>query len=374
MEKLFKRMNDRIVPDSRLNAAILEAAIPRKRLNFRPLSAVAAVLAVILLTTPVMAAYVEPVNELLYQLSPEMAERFTPIRKTVNKNGIQMEVLSASVHGNVAEIVVSFEDFEGERLTRNFLPEFNIRHYNPPLTLDSGMRVEGLTDDYSGYDTETGKAIYLLTFHYLEQNLAELFENKITLICENGYRWLEPETYSVPLELTDTEIMTVEVERGYPTDHVPEVPFDGFGTGAKGGNEEWNRRTEYNLLTPGESAMELTKEAEITGIAFVDGQLHIQSRSLSNIVGCDTYLVDQEGNRIEPSVYTTFTIDEGKDRGFYKEEVFDITEAEMENYTLEIVVSASERIEGPWKVTFEFEEVDYDGDVVAVETEVPVEE
>ena len=373
MEQLFKKMNDSIIPDSRLNTAVLEAASPRKRLSFRPLSAVAAVLAVILLATPVMAAYVEPVNELLYQLSPEMAERFTPIRKTINKNGIQMEVLSASVHGNVAEIVVSFEDLEGERITRNFLPEFEIRHYSPFLTLVSGMRVEGLTDDCSGYDPETGKAPYLLTFHCLEQNLAELFDNKITLICEQGYRWLEPEAVTLPLKLSDTEIMTVQVERGYPTDHVPEIPFDGFGTGAKGGNEEWNRRTEYNILTPGKTAINLTMETEITGIAFVDGQLHIQSRSLSDIVGCDALLVDREGNRIEPSVYAAFTIEEGENWGFYKEEVFDITEAEMENYTLEIIVSASERIEGPWKVTFEFEEVDYDGDVVVVETEVPVE-
>lgn len=372
MENLFKRMNDRIVPDSRLNAAVMAQATPRKKVNFRPLSAVAAVLAILLMATPVMAAYVEPINELLYQLSPEMAERFTPIRKTVNKNGIQMEVLSASVHGNVAEIVVSFEDFEEERLTRNFLPEFEIRHYSPSLTLVSGMRVEGLTDDFSGYDPETGKSTYLLTFHCLEQNLAELFENKITLVCENGYRNLPSEAFCFPLELTDTEIMTVQVERGYPTDHVPEVPFDGFGTGGKGANEEWNRRTEYNLLTPGEAAIQVTDIVSITGIAFVDGQLHIQSRSISNIVGCDSYLVDADGNRVSAPMYAVFTIDEGKNHGFYKEEVFDITEADSENYTLEIVVNSAEHIDGPWKVTFAFEEIDYEGDVVTVETEVPV--
>lgn len=372
MEQLFHKMNDQVTPNPRLKAAVMEKVTPRKRLHFRPLTAVAAMLAVLLMATPVMAAYVEPINELLYQVSPEMAERFTPIQKSSVKNGIKMEVISASVHGNVAEMVVSFEDLEGNRITNDFMPEFEIRHYSPFMTLVSGMRVEGLTDDYSGYDPETGKATYLLTFHCLEQNLAELFDNKISLISENGYRRLPSETFNFPLELTDTEIMTVQVERGYPTDHVPEVPFDGFGTGARGDNEEWNRRTEYNILTPGETALELTMGAEITGIAFVDGQLHVQSRDLSNIVGCDVILVDQKGNRIEPSVYTTFTIDKGEDRGFYKEEVFDITEAEMGNYTLEIAVNASERIDGPWKVTFEFEECDYEGDVVAVETEVPV--
>ena len=374
MEKLFKRMNDRIVPDSRLNAAVLEAAIPRKRLNFRPLSAVAAVLAVILLATPVMAAYVEPVNELLYQISPEMAERFTPIRKTVNKNGIQMEVLSASVHGNVAEIVVSFEDLEGDRVTRSFMPEFEIRDYRLFSDLSGGMSVEGLSEDHSGYDPETGTRTFLLSKFYLGADVADLLGNKITLISDFATKSNEPQTYTYPLELTEREVMTVKVERGQPTDHAVEVPFDGFGYGSREGNEEWNRRTEYDILTPGETALELTKEAEITGIAFVDGQLHIQSRSLSNLVGCDVSLIDQNSNRMYPPVYNNFTIEEGENRGFYKEDIFDITEEELENYTLEIVVSSSEVIEGPWKVTFEFEEVDYDGDVVAVETEVPVEE
>lgn len=372
MENLFKRMNDRIVPDPKLNAAVLAQAAPRKKVHFRPLSAVAAVLAVLLMATPVMAAYVEPINELLYKISPNMAERFSPIRKSDTENGIRMEVLSASVHGNVAEMVVSLEDLEEDRITRSFLPEFEIRHYSPTLTLVSGMRIEGLTEDFSGYDPETGKATYLLTFHCLEENLAELFENKITLVCESGYRKLPSETFTFPLGLTDTEMLTVQVERGQPTDHVPEVPFDGFGTGAKGGNEEWNRRTDYSILAPGEAAIPVTDTVSITGIAFVDGQLHIQSRSTSNIVGCDAYLVDAEGNRESAPRYLNFTIDEGKNHGFYKEEVFDITEADLENYTLEIVVNSSEKIEGPWKVTFEFEEADYEGDVVAVETEVPV--
>lgn len=371
MENLYKRMNDQIVPDPKLNSAVLEQASPRKRLSFRPLTAVAAVLAVLLMATPVMAAYVEPIHELLYQLSPEMAERFTPVQKTSVKNGIRMEVLSASVHGNVAEMVVSFEDLEEDRITRSFLPDFEIRHYSPSMTLVSGMRVEGLTEDFSGYDPETGKATYLLTFHCLEQNLAELFDNKITLIANNGLKVLEPRKFTHPLTLTDTEIITVQVERGYPTDHVPEVPFDGFGTGAKGGNEEWNRRTEYNLLTPSEAAIQVTNTVSITGIAFVDGQLHIQSRSTSNIVGCDAYLIDTNGNQVSAPKYANFTIDEGKNHGFYKEEVFDIIETDLENYSLEIVVNSSERIEGPWKVTFAFEEADYEGDVVAVETEVP---
>lgn len=372
MENLFKRMNDQLVPDSRLNAAVLEQAMPRKRLNFRPLSAVAAVLAVLLMTTPVMAAYVEPINELLYQLSPEMAERFTPIRKSDTENGIRMEVLSASVHGNVAEMVVCFEDLEGNRIKHNFFPEFQVRDYQLFGSLTSGMRVEGLSEDFSGYDPETGTITFLLSQHYLGVDVAEILGNKITLISDHALVSNEPQAYIFPLVPTDMEIMTVRVERGHPTDHAVEVPFDGFGTGSRRDNSEWNRRTEYNILTPGETAFEITEETCITGIAFVDGQLHIQSRSTSNIVGCDVRLVDRDENRIHPPVYNNFTIDKGENHGYYKEDIFDITEADLENYTLEIVVNSSERIEGPWKVTFEFEECDYEGDVVAVETEVPV--
>jgi len=372
MEKLYKKMNDQISPDPRLKSAVMEQAVPRKRLNFRPLSAVAAMLAVLLMATPVMAAYVEPINELLYQISPEMAGRFTPVRKSCVKNGIKMEVLSASVHGNVAEMVVSFEDLEGNRVTDTFLPEFEIRDYRLFGNQGGGMSVGGLSEDHSGYDPETGIRTFLLSKFYLGADVADLLGNKITLISDFATKSNEPQTYTYPLELVDREVMTVKVERGQPTDHAVEVPFDGFGYGSREGYEEWNRREEYSILTPGEAAFAVTEDAVITGIAFVDGQLHIQSRTRKDTTGCNASLVDSDGNILHPQMYNNFVIEEGDNWGWYREEVFDISPEEMENYTLQVLIQTSDTIGGPWKVTFEFTECDYEGDVVTVETEVPV--
>ena len=110
MKHLFQAMNDQIRPSPELNEMVMDSIRPRKIWNLRPVGAIAAMLAVVLLATPVMAAYIPPINDLMYQVSPQMAERFTPIQKSCVKNGIKMEVVSASVHGNVAEMVVSREE------------------------------------------------------------------------------------------------------------------------------------------------------------------------------------------------------------------------------------------------------------------------
>ena len=236
----------------------------------------------------------------------------------------------------------------------------------------SGMRVDGLSDDYSGYDPETGIRTFLLTQHYMDVDVTELLGNKITLIADHGLKNLEPVEYNMPLELTDTEVMTVRVERGRPTDHAVEVPFDGFGYGSTAGYESWTKKEEYSILTPGDEVHQLTKELSVTGIAFADGQLHVQTRSSNAWTSGEVWLIDKNGEGQYAKMFNSFQIDDGVYAGYYKEDVFDITETELENYTLQVVVQSHEQIDGPWKVTFEFTESDYEGDVVGMETEVPV--
>ena len=193
--------------------------------------------------------------------------------------------------------------------------------------------------------------------------------SKITLTARDARKATEPEIFRYPLELAQREVMTVQVEQGFPTDHAVEVPFDGFGTGSYTGYEEWNFREEYDILTPGETAIHVTEEISITGIAFVNGQLHIQSRCINNLCNGDVYLVDRNGNRRSCDMWNTFQIDEGTDQGSYKEHIFDISEAEQENYTLEIEAFRDELIGGPWKVTFAFTECDYEADTAVMVTE-----
>ena len=344
MKAAFRKLNESILPSDDLQDQVFAKIAHKRVARFRPLSAVAAVLAVFLLATPAMAAYIEPVNNFVYQISPELAGWFTPIQKTSENKGIKMEVLSATVYDNTAEMVVYFADQEGDRITNNYVPEFMIRNYGPVHTIVRAMQVERL-------DGET----YRVTHCYEDVAAEELLEDKVTLYADYVLEEKKAETVTYPLELAQRDVMIVEVGKNYPDEIPAGIPFDGFGFGSISGYEEWNRKEEFHVLTPGETAFEVTEDTAITGIAFVDGKLHIQSRSSSGFICCDAYLVDENGNRMQPGVWYVFQIDAGENTSFYKEAVFDISEAEMENYKLELVVDGYERIEGPWEVTFEFE-------------------
>lgn len=344
MKAAFQKLNEPIVPGTELRDKVFEKIEHKRAVRLRPLAAVAAVLAVFMLATPVMAAYVEPVNNFVYQISPELAGRFTPIQKISENKGIRLEVLSATVYDNVAEMVVSFADLEGDRITDDFVPEFMIRNYGPVHTIVRGMQVERL-------DGET----YRVKHCYEDMTAEELLEDKVTLCADYLLEEKESKTFTYPLELVQRDVMTVEVGKNYPDEIPAGITFDGFGFGSISGYEEWNRKEEFQVLTPGETAFAATEDTAITGIAFVDGKLHIQSRSSSGFICCDAYLVDENGDRLQPGMWNVFQIDADEKAGFYKEEVFDISEAEMENYMLELVVDGYERIEGPWEVTFEFE-------------------
>lgn len=373
MKSAYRNLNEKIRPDDSLKDRVFEKLERKPVHRFRPAAAVAAVLAVILLATPVMAAQIPVVSDWLYALSPEIAERFTPIRKSDVKNGIKMEVASASIHGSTAEVIVTFEDLEGDRISYNYLPEFEVRDYTKNDSLISGMTAKKLD-----YDYETGISTFLFELTYLNATVEEVMGNKFTLIAYGGENYLPDEEYDVPLTLTDSETMTVKpetmtamVERGYLTDHAGKFQFDGFGKGAQEGYEAWNSREEYTVIVPGVPVCEVTEGFDIMGMTYIDGQLHIQYRLRDELDGC-LWLEDQAGNKIYWQCLNYINIFEGENYGYYNEDIFDISEEEVGSYRVHCSVRPVEQIEGPWKVTFEFTESDYVDEGKPAQTTEPV--
>ena len=354
MKAAFQKMNESICPAQGLEKKVLEKITRKPAARFRPLTAVAALLAVVMLATPAMATNITVVNDFLYEISPELVGYFTPIQKSSVQNGIKMEILAASICGDVAEMVVSFEDLEGDRVAEDFIPEFELRNYSDMHSRVSAMQVGWGEKDY-GYDAEAGTLTLRLRYKYEDMDARELVNDKITLNVDHALKPGVSQNFLYPLELTEREVMAVRVDMNDHANYECELPLVGFGGGCTG---TWTPRAEYSILIPGETAFQVTEETSVTGIAFVNGELHIQTRSESNIISCDAYLLDGNGEQQEPCEWYSFQID----GGFYKEAVFDITESEMENYTLKIVKSGYEQIEGPWQVTFVFEESDYVGE------------
>lgn len=365
MKSVYRNLNEKICPEDSLKDRVFEKLEAKPVRRLRPVAVVSAMLAVILLAMPVMAAQIPAVSDWLYELSPEMAERFTPVRKSDVRNGIKMEVVSASIHGATAEVLVTFEDLEGDRISHKFQPEFEIWDYTKDGSLISGMTARGLSPDGSGYDPETGICTVLFELTYLDATVTEVMGNKFTLIADNAEKYLPEERCEIPLTLTDAETMTVNLEtmsdtseQGYLSDATGKIQFQGFGNGAQDGYEEWNSQEEYTVIVPGEPVCEVAENFAITGMTYIDGLLHIQYR-LRNELDGSLWLEDESGNQFYWQYGNHINIFEGENHGYYNEDVFEIPEEELGNYRLVCSYRPTEQIEGPWKVSFEFTESDY---------------
>lgn len=231
MKKTYQNMNEHILPGEDLNQKVLgQASSPKPVRTRRPLMAVAAVLTLILLVTPVMAGNAPTIAELMYNVSPEMAARFVPVAAAVEKNGIRMEVVSASFHGATAEICISFEDLEGDRIDWSLRTES--RKYLRGMDLFAGPGGGGLGIKNMDYNPETGKYMMVIEANYSfysewlgrYQTVDELFNGKIT-VCIDEISWKNTDGAKESLE--GPWIVAVDVQEsdyvGERDDGVPQI-------------------------------------------------------------------------------------------------------------------------------------------------------
>ena len=78
------------------------------------------------------AADVAVAYDLLYSLFPAYAQQLKPVRMSCVDNGIEMEVVSADVRGNEADVLISLRDLSTEKMNA----------WLPPLSFPSTMRIK----------------------------------------------------------------------------------------------------------------------------------------------------------------------------------------------------------------------------------------
>lgn len=304
-----------------------------------------ALLALVLCLTvglPALAAGVPAVYELLYLVSPEAAQFFRPVRLSDENNGVRMEVLSAYVHGDTAEIFISLRDLTGDRVdgSTDLYDSYSLRR---PFDSAAICRL-------AGFDPESGTATFLITI--TEWGGRNIAGDKLTfsvgrfLSHKTNYR-----NIAIPIDLsavgTARETMQVEIAGGSG----PDFPF---------GRSD-SRRT-FSALLPSEPIEGFPIDGvELTGIGYLDGQLHIQT-AYADLLNNDNhgyfYLLDRAGNRVDLRYDFSFWGEGGWQSGLrYSESVFDMPAEELGEYTLigDFVTSGG-LTEGPWHVTFPLEQ------------------
>lgn len=343
--KQYDELNKQILPNENLLRDTINGAkkFEKKYHNKiyvlrKPVIALVSICLCLSFSIAVLAATVEPIYRLMYMVSPTVAQFFMPVQKSDENNGIKMEVVSAYIHDNVAEIYITMQDLTEQRIdeTTDLFDSYSI---NRPF--DSFARCERV-----GYDESTRTATFLITIE--ESGNKNILGDKITFTVRQFLSHKKTyEDMQIPIALSsvDTEQKTQKVSNI---------------TGGGGINYEEYIDLEDNViaLVPASPISQFTVDGiDLTGIGYIDGNLHIQTAVKDNLDKDNHgyfYLKDSNGNKIDCS-YTFSFVNQYEQPGRidYNNYVFDMPQSEISNYTLYgYFVTSGMITKGNWRVTF----------------------
>lgn len=352
--ELYRKMNQRVSPDPLRKAEVLQAAEdgPQdpalskrggKKRRLRPAALAAVTLACVLAVSApvcVLAAENPAFNSMLYHFSPELAQFFKPVNLSCEDNGILLEVESAAVEGDSAQVYLTLRDLTGDRI-------------DGTVDLYDSARIREAYDSVSncrlvGYEPETKTARFLLSSTTMDGR--EITGSKMTFSVT---RFLshkrEYEDVAIPVDWAGLpeEAPTIEaVYAGGGNGDLPEVKAI----------QESDR---FRVLKPGAPMEWPVKEIDLTGIGFIGGKLHVQTMVEDDLEKDNHgwfWLEDEEGNRLESAYNAYFRYDEHYSAASRQDYVFDVSREELEGYTLHGSFTVTGLYtEGNWEVTFPVE-------------------
>ena len=294
----------------------------------------AAVLALIFflaLPLPALAASVEPIYQLMYLVSPALAQSFQPIQKSMVDEGIRMEVVSSYVNGDTVQIYITMQDLTGDRIRENTDLYDSYEIYQ---AFDSTGRCERV-----GYDAASKTATFLITLSRMDGK--PIPASKVTFVVREFLSYIPYDNIEIPIDL-----------QAIPTHLQGQKDLDFSGGGGAAYEPD-----SFRALVPEQPNPNFPiDEVSLTGIAFLDGKLHIQTRvehHLQNDHHGYFYLIDAEGNQIISDATYGFRADFHGNRVRYTEEVFSITPQELAHCKLYANFRISTPLtKGNWRVTF----------------------
>ena len=295
-----------------------------------------ALLLAIALSIPALAAVdFEPAYQLLYSLSPAIAQRLKPVRLSSEDQGIRLDVISAHISGHEAQIYLALTDLAADRIdqTTDLFDSYGI---NAPF--ESVGYAQNV-----GYDPQARTATFLVTI--TQQGNQAIAGDKLTF----GLRQILGKKHTFDASLP-------ELAMPAPSMAAQTVkPAQVFG----GGGEDFDLNTDnFQALRPGNSLLSPTKGVDITALGYVDGKLRVQIQ-FENVLETDNhgyiYFKDDDGGIIHAETNCAFAMDpEGKAR--YEEFIFDLSGKDMDSLSPHgNFVTSQSLIRGSWSVTFPLE-------------------
>ena len=323
--------------DKIINAKLFTVKTKKKSFKKSIVIAVAVILC-ITITIPVLAITVNPIYELVYQISPGLAQMLKPVQMSCEGNGIKMEVVSAAVYENEAAIYISLKDMTDQNRIDGTTDLFDSYHIN--LVFDSSASCRRVS-----FDEETGVATFLINIS--QWNDQKIVGSKIT------FYFTEFLSYKNKFEGEITDIDLSKVTKVTKT-HTPK-----YFRGGSGKYVNYEDRHKVNCLFPIDGGIASPVDGvTVTNIGFVDNKLHIQVY-YEDIINFDDHgyitLYDKNGKKAE---YFDVSFFDDEEIGSYDEIIYDITPDEINNYTaFGKFITCSNKTEGFWQVTFPLENI-----------------
>ena len=336
-------MNEQTKPPSQLIEKTLTAVRAHTRVRRLPRPALVLTFALVLCIVGMsaLAAGDEAAYQFLYRISPALAQSLKPVRESCEDQGIRMEVVSASLMDDTADIIVSMQDITGGRLDET-IDLFDSYSINRPFEGSAGCSL-------LSYDPDTQTAFF--SIHITEKNGSPIAGSKITfsistLLGQKTERLNEP----VPIAL-DT-LAEADSQR---------VQLSGWG--ANPGHYPTDAETaDYPVLVPQGTLHDLGGGMTISAIGLIDGRLHVQL-AVSDNLSTDNHgyftLCAADGTMLSSVIGVHFNNTQGRvepGRIDYTESVFDLPAGGLAAYQLcASSWQSGMLIEGYWQVTFQLE-------------------
>ena len=299
---------------------------------------------VISLSITTMAAKIPSFYNVLYEISPATAQFFKPVQRSCESQGIQMEVVASYIHEDTAEIYVSLQDLEGDRLSES-TDLFDSYSIHTPFDCTSNCTLVS-------YDPNTKTATFLITIE--QWGNADIVGDKLTF----SVRELLGQKEEHKGTINDVDLGHITLNTS--TQAVSSRGMSGDEYVAE--NEYADSSTGVVVLKSNGRIASPTGGVALTGIGYIDGKLHVQVY-YEDILKTDNHgfikLINKNtGENID--CYGSVSFFDEEQRGSYTDYVFT-------NIPLETLgecalygefVTSSGSIEGDWSITFPLHTVD----------------
>lgn len=291
-------------------------------------SVLAAVLLCAMLTVSALAAAdMDGAYELIYALSPTIAQRLKPVRLSCVDNGIELNLHYVDVENDTARVYLSLRDLEDERVDAS-TDLYDSYEINLPGDLEGHCA-------YSHFDEESQSAFFLVEVSSMQGKKIESDKLTFSLSCFLSGR--QEVSGALDISLADADPS--------PQTHT-EIELRGGDASAAMG--KWLVPTRDTALMDG---------VTLTGLGWVDGCLHVQThyeRLLETDGHGYVWLEGDDGTVLEDSFSASYW-DESR-LGSYTEQVFDLsalsTEAADKLHLCGSFTSSARITHGDWQITF----------------------